>query len=113
MKKERRDTRVAASSVRGISESLRRALGCRCHMRSGLLLAAAGAIAPHTALALEFEISSLLHANGGDGSQGYVLGGVSPISLSAGDVNHDGSADVIVGVPEYNLNGVGQTYVSF
>ena len=50
----------------------------------------------------EFELSSLLLANGGDGSTGVVLNGIDEEDLSgrsvsaAGDVNGDGIDDLII-----------------
>ena len=63
-----------------------------------------------------FPVSSLYPAVGGDGSAGFVLGGIdhydeSGISVSgAGDVNGDGLDDVIVGSPWANP---GESYVVF
>ena len=49
-----------------------------------------------------FEPSSLLPANGGDGSEGFVIPRIAPTWMSfatrsgAGDVNHDGIGDIVV-----------------
>ncbi len=74
-----------------------------------------------TSFPSEFEISSLLTANGGDGSIGFALNGVDGYDYSgfhisgAGDVNGDGFNDLIVGAPGVNLQGFrdGQSYVIF
>jgi hypothetical protein len=68
-----------------------------------------------------FELSSLLPANGGNGSKGFVLNGIDDRELSggvvgaAGDVNGDGIDDVLIGA--YLADGVGrnigETYVVF
>ena len=68
-----------------------------------------------------FQLSSLLAGNGGDGSHGVVINGVSlddraGISVnSAGDVNGDGYEDVIIGAFRDAPNGVdsGSAYVVF
>ncbi len=68
-----------------------------------------------------FELSDLLAANGGDGSEGVVINGVSiddraGVSVSsAGDVNGDGYEDMIIGAFRDSPNGVdsGSSYVIF
>ncbi len=68
-----------------------------------------------------FELSDLLAANGGDGSEGVVINGVSlddrsGISVSsAGDVNDDGFEDVIIGAFRATPSGLdsGAAYVVF
>ncbi len=68
-----------------------------------------------------FELSSLLPAGGGDGSEGFVLNGIdandnSGRSVSAaGDVDGDGIDDLILGVFRGDPNGVlsGESYVVF
>jgi hypothetical protein len=72
----------------------------------------------------EFELSSLLPGDGGDGSAGFVLRAVGDSDSSgqavsrAGDVNGDGIDDLIVGAPDAQPHGmddvrVGQGYVVF
>jgi Ca2+-binding RTX toxin-like protein len=71
----------------------------------------------------ELELSSLLPANGGNGSAGFVLfdGADAVIRLgfsvaAAGDVNGDGLADLLVGAPDAAPGGrafAGQTFVVF
>jgi hypothetical protein len=81
------------------------------------LLALTSAVASAEPFPAEFELSSLLPANGGDGSQGTVLAGHDEaFSLGAslavvGDVNGDGIGDVLVGdyqadVPPVDNSGV-------
>ena len=69
-----------------------------------------------------FELSTLLAANGGDGSQGFTLNGVAVADLSgysvsgAGDVYGDGFDDVIVGAPYADVSAntdAGRAYVVF
>ncbi len=69
-----------------------------------------------------FELSSLLAANGGDGSAGFVLNGItagdlSGISVSdAGDINGDGFDDILIGALFAGPNGnseAGESYVVF
>jgi hypothetical protein len=68
------------------------------------------------------ELASLLPANGGDGSTGFVLDGIdagddSGISVSgAGDVDGDGIDDLVIGAFSADPNGrayAGETYVVF
>jgi hypothetical protein len=72
-------------------------------------LASAAAADPFPA---EVELASLLAAAGGDGSEGFVLAGsgtgddVGKSVSAAGDVNHDGIADVIVSDPQSRLTFV-------
>jgi hypothetical protein len=72
--------------------------------------------------AAEFELSSLLAANGGDGTAGFVMYGIdhfdfSGVSVSsAGDVNGDGIDDVLIGAIHADPNGVasaGESYVVY
>jgi len=70
----------------------------------------------------EFELSSLLSANGGDGSAGFVLYGIDaddrtgrPVS-AAGDINADGADDVVIGAWFASPSGqyrTGESYVVF
>jgi len=77
-----------------------------------------GRLSPFNA---QLPLSSLLAANGGDGSEGFVLHGVprgsSGFSVrTAGDVNGDGVEDVVIGAPSVSRNGRygnGEAYVVF
>ena len=68
-----------------------------------------------------FELSDLLGANGGNGTEGVVINGVSlgdraGVSISsAGDINGDGFDDVIIGAFRAGPNGAdsGGSYVVF
>jgi hypothetical protein len=69
----------------------------------------------------EFELSTLLAANGGDGMSGFVLDGSEDngwlgFSLGAADVNGDGTRDVVVGA-QYSDGGgrseSGQAFVVY
>ena len=69
-----------------------------------------------------FELSSLLPANGGDGTSGFVMNGIDAGDSSgwsvnaAGDINGDGFDDVIIGAYGADPNGVsdaGEGYVVF
>ena len=69
-----------------------------------------------------FQLRSLLPAEGGDGTEGFVLEGInfvdySGISVSgAGDVNGDGIDDFIIGAKQADPNGAssaGESYVVF
>ena len=70
----------------------------------------------------DFELSSLLAVNGGDGSAGFALNGVSAGDQSgssvsgAGDVNADGYDDLIISsrfVDAPGGGGLGQSYLVF
>ncbi|MEM9388247.1 MAG: hypothetical protein AAGA68_24565 [Pseudomonadota bacterium] len=58
------------------------------------------------AFAAEFELTSLLAQNGGDGSAGVVINGVNQLTrtgtaiASGGDINADGRLDLFIGAPE-------------
>ena len=57
----------------------------------------------------EFELSSLLAANCGNGSTGFALNGILDGDISgkgvsaAGDINGDGIGDLIIGAPQANF----------
>jgi hypothetical protein len=69
-----------------------------------------------------FELSRLLPGAGGDGTEGFVVKGIraddtAGASVSrAGDVNGDGIADLAIGAPSADANGLveaGEVYVIF
>ncbi len=67
-----------------------------------------------------FELSSLLPAHGGNGSEGFVIPVSSPTTLasvrSAGDVNNDGIGDIVLADPFASPLGrtdAGQAWVIF
>ena len=80
--------------------------------RAALLIALAGLAAPALAQAFpaEFNLSSLLPANGGDGSAGFVLNGIDDYDFSgssvssAGDINGDGIDDVVIGAHGFDAS---------
>jgi hypothetical protein len=63
----------------------------------------------------DFELSSLLPANGGDGSKGFAVSGIvekgmlgnSRQSMPIGDVNQDGLDDLILAAPSGGGTTVG------
>ncbi|MEM9387574.1 MAG: FG-GAP-like repeat-containing protein [Pseudomonadota bacterium] len=65
-----------------------------------------------------FEIGALNPSNGGDGSEGLLIKGVSgdgaptPDTVTSGDINGDRLDDLIIGVPAAN-NGRGYTFVIY
>ena len=79
------------------------------------------AAAQDPAFLAEIELKDLLPANGGDGSHGFAINGVTNGDLSgnsvagAGDVNGDGVDDVLIGALQSDVNGLdsGQSYVVF
>jgi hypothetical protein len=108
---------------RSISRAVRMALRSRTAaiVAGALALPAAGA-AHSAAYPAEFELSSLLPVNGGDGSEGFVLVGAATndrtsYSLAfAGDVNGDGIEDVLVGAPLAEPGGIlnaGEAFIVF
>jgi hypothetical protein len=69
-----------------------------------------------------FELRSLSSAGGGDGSAGFVIGGIDSFDYSgravssAGDVNGDGVDDLVIGAEAADPNGrqrAGESYVVF
>jgi len=71
-----------------------------------------------------FQLASLSPDGGGDGSRGFVLAGIHDIDTdqsggsvsTAGDINGDGVADVIIGAWQADPNerdGAGESYVVF
>ncbi|MBT7292822.1 MAG: S8 family serine peptidase, partial [Rhodospirillaceae bacterium] len=71
--------------------------------------------------AAELDLSSLLSANGGDGSAGFVVEGINANDTSggsaalAGDINGDGYDDLVIGAASADPNGSGsgESYVLF
>ncbi|MEL7448437.1 MAG: integrin alpha [Pseudomonadota bacterium] len=75
-----------------------------------------------TGFPAEFELADLLPVNGGNGSKGVVIRGIAAGDRSgealaaAGDINHDGIADVIIGAANADPGGrqdAGEVYVLF
>ena len=76
-----------------------------------------------TAFAADFDLSDLLTANGGNGSEGFVINGLASGELGGidsqfgtsvsgvGDFNNDGFDDYVIGAPR--ANGGGQTFVVY
>ncbi len=71
----------------------------------------------------EFELASLLPAEGGDGSVGFIVDGIDEDTISptvvsrAGDINHDGIDDVLIGAWQADVvepdDRAGRSYVVF
>jgi hypothetical protein len=66
----------------------------------------------------EIDLADLLAANGGDGTEGFVLNGYpdnTTLAISAGRVNGDGIGDVILGAPGVEIFPpyAGRVYVMF
>jgi hypothetical protein len=114
-----------AARLHSLRGAVRRALAFRARERRaawalvGLTAASGVGAGPFPA---EFELSRLLPANGGDGSEGFVMEGIQSTDEAgyavsrAGDVNGDGIDDLIVGArrADYgNDDRVGQSYVLF
>jgi hypothetical protein len=99
----------------------------RRHIRSTpatlvLLAGSAQALAGGLGFPAEIDLASLLPANGGDGTVGFVINGIDPNDQSgfsvssAGDVNGDGFEDVIIGAYTASPDGrvaAGESYVVF
>jgi hypothetical protein len=71
----------------------------------------------HAGFPAEFTMGSLLAANGGDGSRGFVLNGpegATCFSVSGrADINGDGVTDLIIGAPYGGNSDEGRVYVFF
>ena len=110
--------RARSSSDLQLRDAIRRVL----HVSAGVLAGAALGFAPYVRAALfpaKFELSSLLPANGGDGSAGFVLAGIDNYDISgysvsgAGDINGDGIEDLVIGARDAGFMFYGESYVVF
>ena len=98
--------------VSSLSQAIRRSLGLS---GMALLLSMSPVVKGDSTFGAVFELSSL------DGSEGFVINGIDAYDQSgnsvssAGDVNGDGVADVIIGAPlaDPNGSGSGESYVLF
>src|SRR5262245_3973573 len=110
--RERAENRADCNGPTSLSIAVRRCLFApRRNARANTRMAAAGMaiclsqLAAAAAFPPEINVSSLLAANGGDGSVGFVLRGCCDLALAgysvskAGDVNGDGLGDLIIGAP--------------
>jgi hypothetical protein len=112
--------RSLSRAVRNLIRGDARRAGMASLCAAGVAMLAGNALAaPFPA---EFELSSLFPANGGDGSEGFVVNDVldddlTGLSVSdAGDVNGDGMDDFIVGAPYFHLyepDSFARSYVVF
>ncbi|MEL7450521.1 MAG: hypothetical protein AAFN78_15010 [Pseudomonadota bacterium] len=109
-----------------LATAVRRAL--RAPHGNVLRAAAAGgllSVAPHahadTPFPPVYDLSQLLEANGGDGSQGMVISTIPDVDAGirtvagGGDVNGDGADDLIIGAPgsDFSAYNGGQAFVLF
>ena len=82
-----------------------------------------GTVSPNlNAFGAVFEVADLLSANGGDGSEGFVINGrrlddeSGEVVASAGDVNGDGIDDIIIGATRADPSSgtsAGEAYIVF
>ena len=107
------------SERRTLGKAVRRALQVGTGVIAAGLSMGAVAAATDAVFPAIFPLKSLLLANGGDGSTGFALNGVvetgnagSSVS-AAGDVNHDGIGDVIIGAPAAGSHQEGESYIVF